>query len=85
MPTKPYAATGRTRPLTRPAPAGESAGRGPPSPLGRGQRSSLGVAPLFRSVSGGFPKSGHVDLSGKARYVVVLVKHSGNELERGER
>ena len=24
------------RPLTRPAPAGESAGRGPPSPLGRG-------------------------------------------------
>jgi hypothetical protein len=26
------------RPLTRPAPAGENAGRRPPSPMGRGQR-----------------------------------------------
>src|SRR6516225_9033299 len=31
---------GATRLLTGPAPAGESARRGPPSPLGRGQRSS---------------------------------------------
>ena len=28
----------RKKPLTRPAPAGENAGSGPPSPLGRGQR-----------------------------------------------
>ena len=43
----------RNQPLTRPAPAGKSAGRGPPSPLGRGLGQSLlaaGLVPPRRDI-----------------------------------
>jgi len=41
------------RPLTRPAPAGESAGSGTPSPQGRGQRPNS-LAPAFCLLSSAF-------------------------------
>ena len=69
----------RTWPLTRPAPAAESAGRGPPSPLGRGQRKrfppglSSGASERFRTTAL-FPGERVTDGGGgvRGRFAIAL-------------